>query len=69
MYDGEFILRFDDTDTKVKPPLLEAYERIEEETTWLIGRKRDRVVIASDRIDLYHQHATRNGRTGLWLRL
>ena len=58
MYDGEFILRFDDTDTKVKPPLLEAYERIEEETTWLIGRKPDRVVIASDRIDLYHQHAT-----------
>ena len=52
MYDGEFILRFDDTDTKVKPPLLEAYERIEEETTWLIGRKPDRVVIASDRIDL-----------------
>ena len=44
MYDGEFILRFDDTDTKVKPPLLDAYERIEEETTWLIGREPDRVV-------------------------
>ncbi len=58
MYDGEFILRFDDTDTKVKPPMLEAYERIQEETKWLIGRKPDRVVIASDRIETYHQHAT-----------
>ncbi|DAC53202.1 MAG TPA: glutamate--tRNA ligase, partial [Candidatus Poseidoniales archaeon] len=58
MYDGEFILRFDDTDTKVKPPMLEAYERIQEETEWLIGRKPDRVVIASDRIETYHQHAT-----------
>ena len=28
MYDGEFILRFDDTDTKVKPPMLEAYQTI-----------------------------------------
>ena len=57
MYDGEFILRFDDTDTKVKPPMLEAYERIQEETEWLIGRKPDRVVIASDRIDVYYEHA------------
>ena len=59
MYDGEFILRFDDTDTKVKPPMLEAYERIQEETAWLIGRKPDRVVIASDRIDMYYEYATR----------
>ena len=57
MYDGVFILRFDDTDTKVKPPMLEAYQRIEEETTWLTGRAPDRVIIASDRIDIYHEHA------------
>jgi len=57
MYDGTFILRFDDTDTKVKPPMLEAYEQIEEETAWLIGRKPDRVVIASDRIETYYEHA------------
>ena len=54
MYDGEFILRFDDTDTKVKPPMLEAYATIQEETEWLTGRKPDRVIIASDRIDEYH---------------
>ena len=47
MYDGEFILRFDDTDTKVKPPMLEAYDQIQQETEWLIGRKPDRVVVAS----------------------
>ena len=58
MYDGVFILRFDDTDTKVKPPMLEAYERIQEETEWLTGRKPDRVVIASDRMEEYYEHAT-----------
>ena len=26
-YDGELILRFDDTDTSVKPPMLEAYDQ------------------------------------------
>ena len=57
MYEGTFILRFDDTDTKVKPPMLEAYQRIEEETSWLTGRSPDRVIIASDRIEVYHQHA------------
>jgi glutamyl-tRNA synthetase len=57
MYDGTFILRFDDTDTKVKPPMLEAYDQIEEETAWLIGRKPDRVVVASDRIETYYEHA------------
>jgi len=57
MYDGEFILRFDDTDTKVKPPMLEAYAQIQEETEWLTGRKPDRVIIASDRMDVYYQRA------------
>jgi glutamyl-tRNA synthetase len=58
MYDGEFILRFDDTDTKVKPPMLEAYTRIQEETEWLTGRAPDRVIFASDRIEVYYEHAT-----------
>ena len=53
MYEGEFILRFDDTDTKVKPPMLEAYARIQEETEWLTGRAPDRVILASDRIEEY----------------
>lgn len=58
MYDGVLILRFDDTDTKVKPPMMSAYAQIEQEATWLMGRGPDRVVIASERMEHYHQHAT-----------
>ena len=57
MYDGIFILRFDDTDTKVKPPIANAYQQIVKETEWLTGRKPDRVVIASDRIEEYYRYA------------
>ena len=64
MYEGEFILRFDDTDTKVKPPLLEAYEQIVEEATWLTGRAPDRVVVASDRMEHYYEHAESMLREG-----
>lgn len=55
-YDGELILRFDDTDTTVKPPLPEAYGIIEQEAEWLLGFKPHRVVIASERIDEYYRH-------------
>ena len=55
-YDGELILRFDDTDTTVKPPLLEAYETIQTEAEWLLGFKPQRVVVASDRILEYYHH-------------
>ena len=57
-YKGTLILRFDDTDTVVKPPMPEAYGTIQQETEWLLGRPADRVVIASDRIGVYHEHAT-----------
>jgi len=55
-YDGELILRFDDTDTTVKPPLPEAYGIIEQEAEWLLGFKPHRIVIASDRIQEYYRH-------------
>ena len=55
-YDGELILRFDDTDTTVKPPLKEAYATIEEEAEWLLGFKPHRIIIASDRIEEYYKH-------------
>ena len=35
--DGELILRFDDTDTTVKPPMLEAYDSIPVQQEWLCG--------------------------------
>jgi glutamyl-tRNA synthetase len=56
-WDGELILRFDDTDAVVKPPLPSAYAQIEQEAEWLLGFKPHRIVIASDRIPLYYQHA------------
>ncbi len=56
MHDGEVILRFDDTDSRVKPPDPEAYDLIEEEFTWLAGRPPDRVIRASDRMPEYLRH-------------
>lgn len=57
LYDGELILRFDDTDTVVKKPLVEAYDQIVDEAKWLLGFEPHRVVIASDRMDQYHHYA------------
>lgn len=56
-WDGELILRFDDTDTVVKPPLPVAYEQIPEEAEWLLGFKPHRIIIASDQIPHYYEHA------------
>ncbi|MGA0380196.1 MAG: glutamate--tRNA ligase family protein, partial [Candidatus Poseidoniaceae archaeon] len=56
-HEGTLILRFDDTDTTVKPPELSAYDLIPEEVEWLLGRPADRIVIASDRIPEYYEHA------------
>jgi len=58
-YDGELIIRFDDTGMGTKPPLLEAYDLIPEDVEWLTGRTRDEYSIyaASDRLDLYYDWA------------
>ena len=56
-FDGELILRFDDTDTSVKPPLIEAYQQIPEEAEWLLGFPPHRIVIASDRMEHYYEYA------------
>ena len=55
MYDGKFILRFEDTDPKVKRPILEFYDRIYEDLTWL-GCKIDEKYIQSDRIPIYYEY-------------
>ena len=59
MYDGEVILRFDDTDAVVKRPDPEAYAMIEEDFTWLSGRAPDRILRASDRMEVYLEYATK----------
>jgi len=59
MYDGEVILRFDDTDAVVKPPDPEAYALIEEDFTWLAGQSPNRILRASDRMEVYLEHAVK----------
>ncbi len=56
MYDGTFIIRFDDTDPQNKRPMLEAYDWYIEDCTWL-GAKPDKVVIASDQMEVYYDYA------------
>ena len=57
MYSGKVVLRYDDTDTRVKPPLPEAYGWIEEEYEWLAGRPADIIIRASERMPIYLEHA------------
>jgi len=56
MYDGSFILRFEDTDTKTKKPKLEFYQAVREDLDWL-GCKWDSEFIQSDRLPIYYEHA------------
>ncbi|MGQ9506889.1 MAG: glutamate--tRNA ligase [Candidatus Bathycorpusculaceae bacterium] len=56
MYKGKFILRFEDTDPKLKRPVLEFYDRIREDLAWL-GCKADEEYIQSDRIPVYYEFA------------
>ncbi len=55
-YDGEFIVRFDDTDPETKRPLLWAYDEIIEEIEYL-GFEPAEVYRASDRLETYYEHA------------
>ncbi|MFC2154246.1 glutamate--tRNA ligase [Candidatus Altiarchaeota archaeon] len=55
-YDGTFILRFDDTDPKVKKPIKEAYDWYVEDCEWL-GCPPDKVFAASEHMETYYQYA------------
>ena len=57
--DGKIVLRFDDTDTVVKPPLLDAYEWIIDDFEWLTGTKPDVIIKASERMNVYLGYADR----------
>jgi glutamyl-tRNA synthetase len=56
IYRGKFILRFEDTDPRVKRPVLEFYDRIREDLSWL-RCKPNAEFIQSDRIPIYYEHA------------
>jgi len=63
IYKGKFILRFEDTDPKMKKPVLEFYDRIREDLNWL-GCKIDEEYIQSDRIPIYYEYTERLLREG-----
>ncbi|MEM2419874.1 MAG: glutamate--tRNA ligase [Candidatus Bathyarchaeia archaeon] len=56
MHHGKFILRFEDTDPKLKRPVPEFYDRIREDLVWL-DCKPDEEYIQSDRIPIYYEYA------------
>ncbi|AHF99722.1 glutamyl-tRNA synthetase [Halostagnicola larsenii XH-48] len=55
-YDGWFCVRFDDTDPETKRPDLDAYDAILEDTEYL-GFEPDATFKASDRLEIYYDHA------------
>ncbi len=58
IYKGKFILRFEDTDPKVKRPSLEFYDAVRQDLAWL-GCKVDEEYIQSDRLPIYYDYAQR----------
>ena len=55
-YGGSFLCRFDDTDPETKRPDLDAYDAILEAIEYL-GFEPDEVLKASDRLEIYYEHA------------
>lgn len=56
MYSGQFLLRFDDTDPRLKKSALEYYDMIREDVRWL-ECPWDSEYIASDRVPIYYEYA------------
>ena len=63
MYNGKFILRFEDTDPKIKRPSLVFYDSIRQDLKWL-GCKVDEEYIQSDRLPIYYEYTERLMREG-----
>ncbi len=63
MYNGHFILRYEDTSAEVKPPIPEMYDAILEDLVWL-GVKVDEKYIQSDRVEIYYKYAEKVLREG-----
>ncbi|OLE75573.1 glutamate--tRNA ligase [archaeon 13_1_20CM_2_54_9] len=57
-YDGRFLLRFEDTDPRLKKSALEYYDAIRDDLKWL-ECPWDQEWIQSDRLSLYYEHAVK----------
>ena len=55
LYNGKFILRFEDTDPKIKRPSLPFYDSVRQDLKWL-GCKVDEEYIQSDRLPIYYKY-------------
>ena len=55
LYNGKFVLRFEDTDPKIKKPVLKFYQSIRADLKWL-GCKIDEEYIQSDRLPIYYEY-------------
>ena len=55
IYNGKFILRFEDTDPKTKRPSLKFYDSIRQDLKWL-GCAVDEEYIQSDRLPIYYEY-------------
>ena len=58
MYGGKFILRFEDTDPRLKKASLKFYQAIREDLEWL-GCRWDEEYVQSDRIPIYYEYASK----------
>jgi len=63
-YGGKFVLRFDDTDPKTKPPMPEAYDWYLEDFRWLFGEEPDEVYYLSDMLPEAYEYCEKLIRTG-----
>jgi len=58
LYNGKFILRFEDTDPRLKKAALPFYQSIKDDLRWL-GCTWDEEFIQSDRLSIYYDYARR----------
>jgi glutamyl-tRNA synthetase len=56
MYNGRFVLRYEDTSPEIKAPMIKAYDWIMDDLRWL-DAKPDEVYIQSDRLEIYYKYA------------
>ncbi len=62
-YNGNYILRFDDTDPRTKIPIKEAYTWIKKDLEWL-GVKPNKTAIQSKRLKVYYKYAEKLIKNG-----